>query len=944
MPEDSSTLPLQSGENAEITTALTGAAAHAPPAALSSGFQPFELGKYRVLGLIGQGGMGAVYLAEQQNPHRTVALKVIRAGLATPAVLRRFEQEAEALGRLQHPGIAQIYEAGAAESVEGPQPFFAMELVHGRPLTAYASEQALNTRDRLRLIARVCDAVQHAHQRGIIHRDLKPANILVDETGQPKILDFGVARITDSDAQATRQTDVGQLIGTLAYMSPEQVLADPLEIDTRTDVYALGLMLFELLAGSLPYRVERARLHEAITAIREEEPRSLSSVDRIYRGDIETIVAKAIEKDKNRRYSSAADLAADIRRYLNDEPIIARPATTAYQLRKFARRHRAIVGGVVAVFVVLIAGVLVSTWQAVRARRAEQTARQAEAQARSDRDRATAAETVSSRERDAANQQRDRATRAEADARHQTAEALDEKRRADQQAATVRAVNGFLQSDLLAQADSEKQSGAKPDPDIKVRTLLDRAAQNVAGRFPGQPEVAASIEATIGRAYRGLGLYPEAERHLAQAFHTYTSSVGPENATTLSTEESLGELYRTMGHYPEAEATLEKAVAGLRRTAGSKNPQTLYSMRGLASVYVAEAKFAKAEPLFRELLDTERRTLGPTDSTTVETMGDYARLEFVRGNAAAAEQLLRDALDAAGRTLSPENPRILGLTNALAVVYQSEYKFSEAETLYRKLLDTYKQVRGPDHPDTLNAMNNLGAIDTDTGKFAEAEALYLKVLDGWRREFGPEHPRVLTLRSNIALLYDFEGKLAQAESDCAQVLAARRRVLGPDHPDTLDSMNMLAGIYADERKFAESEALFTQTVEARRRVLGPNNSRTTDSMAAQGQMRINAGKYGEAEPLLRECLRIQKEHAPDDYRRFMTEVLLGESLLYQGKYGEAEPLLLSGYQALRQREAQLPARRRPMFAAAGSAVIELYDKMGQPAQAAHWRALVAFGK
>jgi eukaryotic-like serine/threonine-protein kinase len=290
-------------------------------AARTTAALPSAIGRYRILRLVGEGGMGVVYEAEQEQPRRTVALKVIKSGLGDPKLVRRFEQESLALGRLQHPGIAQIYEAGTAETGFGPQPYFAMEFIRGESLLQYASAQQLGIRQKLELMSKICEAVHHAHQRGIIHRDLKPGNILVDETGQPKILDFGVARAMDSDAQVTRQTDPGQLVGTLAYMSPEQVLADPLELDTRSDVYALGVVLYELLAGRLPYTVS-PRLHEAVQTIREEEPRPLSTFNSAYRGDIETIAGKALEMDKTRRYSSAAELAADIRRYLQDEPIM----------------------------------------------------------------------------------------------------------------------------------------------------------------------------------------------------------------------------------------------------------------------------------------------------------------------------------------------------------------------------------------------------------------------------------------------------------------------------------------------------------------------------------------------------------------------------------------------------------------------------------------------
>src|SRR5215831_8724338 len=285
---------------------------------------PPSVGRYRILQLVGEGGMGVVYEAEQEHPRRIVALKVMKPGIAGPEQVRRFEHESRVLGRLQHPGIAQIYEAGTADAGFGPQHYFAMEFIRGQSLREYAQALHLNVRQRLELMIKICDAVHHAHQRGVIHRDLKPGNILVDASGQPKILDFGVARSTDSDAHATRQTDLGHLVGTLAYMSPEQVLGDPLELDTRSDVYALGVILYELLAGRLPYTVSR-NLPEAVQTIREEEPAPLSSIVRNYRGDIETIVAKALEKDKARRYASAAGLAADIRRYLTDEPIVARP-------------------------------------------------------------------------------------------------------------------------------------------------------------------------------------------------------------------------------------------------------------------------------------------------------------------------------------------------------------------------------------------------------------------------------------------------------------------------------------------------------------------------------------------------------------------------------------------------------------------------------------------
>lgn len=340
-PETGATLPLSEG--GPSSDHLVGA----------------RIEQYEIRSLIGTGGMGRVYEAQQDDPRRLVALKVLRAGIASHQASRRFRHEAQVLGELRHPGIAQIYEAGVGEIGGGPragerQPFFAMELIRGRPIDTYVQECRIDPRGRLALLAKAADAVQHAHDKGIIHRDLKPGNILVDEFGQPKILDFGVARIVNPDIQVTMQTEAGQIVGTLAYMSPEQVTGKSEEQDPRSDVYSLGVVLYELIAGKAPYDLRGQTIPEAARVIREEEPSRLSSVDSRFRGDIETIVSKAMEKDKSRRYQTAAEFAADIRRYLGDEPLVARPASTFYRIRKYARRHKAAVGVMVALAVGLI--------------------------------------------------------------------------------------------------------------------------------------------------------------------------------------------------------------------------------------------------------------------------------------------------------------------------------------------------------------------------------------------------------------------------------------------------------------------------------------------------------------------------------------------------------------------------------------------------------------
>lgn len=719
---------------------------------------PERIGRYRIIRLLGEGGMGAVYEAEQDRPRRRVALKVIKTAWATPEIIRRFEREFQLLGRLHHPGIAQIYEAGTANTGIGFQPFFAMEIIHGKSLVEYAQVRHLDTRQRLALMIQVCEAIQHAHQHGIIHRDLKPANIMVDENGHPKILDFGLARVTDSDAQASRQTDVGQLLGTLAYMSPEQVLADPLALDTRSDVYALGVILYELLAGKLPYQLTR-HLHEAVQTIQQVDPNPLSTVNRMYRGDIETIVARALEKDKARRYASAAELAADIQRYLEDQPITAKPPSAIYQLQKFARRNKALVAGTAAVFLVLVAGIIVSSREAVLARRAEQIA--------------------------------------------------------GKEAASANAVISFLQHDLLGQASARNQAGtgAKPDPDIKVRTALDRAAARVEGRFDEQPEVEAAIRDAIGKTYEDLAHYAESQKQLERALELERRVWGPENPKTLNTLNHLGRTLWHQGKYQEAGALFGPALEIERRVLGPEHPDTLYCMNNLANVYRAENKDAQAEPLYRETLNIRRRVLGP------------------------------------------EHPDTLISTNNLANVYWSQGNYAQAEELYRQAMEIQSRVLGAEHPDTLLSAGNLAATYADEGKYSQAEPLFTHTLQISRRALGPEHTLTLGFLSDFATMYQRQGKYALAETYAAQVLAGRQRAGSSEDPaDIQSAMDDLGLIYVSEGKFAEGERLGRQAIEFDEK----NQLHNWEKFRAEsllGASLAGKKKYSEAEPLLLEGYR-----------------------------------------------------------------------------------------
>jgi tetratricopeptide (TPR) repeat protein len=811
---------------------------------------PEAIGRYRIVRLLGEGGMGAVYEAEQEEPRRVVALKMIKLGLATPDRLHRFRQESRALARLQHPGIAQIYESSTADTALGLQPYFAMEFISGLPLKQYADKHQLNDRQILTLMIKICEAVHHAHQRGLIHRDLKPGNILVDEAGQPKILDFGVSRVIEAEAregqaQLTMQTGLGQIIGTLAYMSPEQVLGDPLEVDTRSDVYSLGVILYELLSGRLPYEVNHRKLPEAVQTIREQEPEPLSSIDRSYRGDVETFVRKALEKDKTRRYPSAADLSADIRRYLNDEPIAARPPSASYQLQKFARRHRGLMAGVAAVFVVLVAGVAVSTSQAIRANRAGQAALR-------ERDRAVAAE------------------------------------------ATARAVNDFLQTDLLAQAGASAQArpGTRPDPDLKVRTALDRATAGIAQKFDKQPLVEAQIRQTIGNAYLDLGVYPEAQNQLERAVGLRRHLLGEEHPDTLSSLRNLAVVYRGQGKQAEAESVLTRVLGAQRRVLGEDNPDTLESAYDLALLYNDQEKYRQAEPLLIQALDGQRHNLGERHPSTALTMNTLAEFYRGEGKYAQAEPLDTRALEIQRSVLGDEHPNTLFTTSSLASLYEDEGKYEQSERLFTNALQVQRHLLGEEHMETLETMTNLANLYRIEGRYAAAESLGTRTLEIQRRVLGETHTDTLTSMNNLAALYDVQGRYAQAEPIDLKLLDIRRRVLGEENSVTARAMNNLAVLYGKEGKWDKARSFLADSLAIRRRVLGEDHPLTLVTMANLGYVYQKLGRYAQAEPLATRAVEGSRRVQGAEHNDTLTCMnMLGQLYRAEGKYAEAEPVL-----------------------------------------------------
>ena len=703
---------------------------------------PDHIGQYRILDVLGEGGMGVVYRAEQESPRRTVALKVIRAGAESREMLKRFEHEGQVLGWLQHPGIAQIFEAGTADTGQGLQPFFAMEFVQGQPLTSYAAAQELTLAQRLELIAKVCDAVHHAHQKGVIHRDLKPGNILVDDSGQPKVLDFGVARVTDADIRTTTlQTNVGQLVGTLAYMSPEQVAGDSRQLDTRSDVYALGVILYELLAGRVPFDVSQQTIPQAARMIAEEEPTSLSSINRIFRGDVETIVAKALEKDKNRRYQSAAGLAADIRRCLSDEPISARPASAVYQLRKFARRNKSLVAAVVTAFVLLSAALAYVTVERNRALRAERVA---------------------------------------------------EQRRADaeQQAAIAQAANNFLH-EVLSLASPAKAMGRQ----VTVREAVDMAAADVSAFTAGQPETEAAVRAAVGRTYHSLGHFDLAAEQLRLAVEIRRRELGPEHPDTLSSMRRLAGALNDLGRAEEAISLLRKGIETQRRILGEAHPDTIDSCSALAWFLFGDGRAAEAEPLFRQALEGFRTIDGPEAPTTLKAMTNLAAVLIKQDRVAEAEPLITEAAAALPRALDPRHPDTLYILGIRAWYLYAADRCHEAQVLYRGIVRDATEVLGADHPYRLYWLGKLGWCFLKLGRLDEAERLFIEALTAQRRVLADGHGYIIESTEGLARTLIAQRRFDQAEPLAAELYNVASAHYAADHPLTADAVAVLIDLY-----------------------------------------------------------------------------------------------------------------------------------------------------
>ena len=687
-----------------------------------------SIGAYRLIQLLGVGGMGEVWRAEQTEPfHRTVALKLIKAGMDTRAVVARFESERQALALMEHPNIAKVFEAGATP--EG-RPYFVMEYVPGLPITTYCDKHRLTINERLALFLQVCEGVQHAHQKAIIHRDLKPSNVLVGELDHkpvPKIIDFGLAKATGARlTEATMFTEVGGVVGTPDYMSPEQADVTERNIDTRTDVYSLGVILYELLVGTLPFVSQDLSLAGAqamLQKIREEEPtlpsskiKSLGesskdsaakrqeephSLQRSLRGELDWITMKALEKDRTRRYGSPSDLAADLQRYLHHQPVLAGPPSATYRASKFIRRHRFGVGVVVAAALLLIA---FAATMAVQARRI-------------------------AKERD----------------------------RANREAETSKRVSQFMTS-MFKVSDPGQARGNS----ITAREILDKASKDIHSGLSKDPEVQAQMMHVMGGVYDNLGLYAQAQSLYGDAIEIRRRVLGPENPDTLRSMHSLCRPLREQGKYGEAEKLQRETLDTQRRVLGREHPDTLASTAELSIILYNQGRYPEAEKLGQEALDVERRVLGSEHPDTQWSMVILASIYSDEGRLADSEKLYQEAVDIRRRVLGPDHPDTLSVMDGYATTLAEEHRNDEAEGLLRETLGIRRRVLGPDHRDTLMSMNNLANMLFIEGRYGDAEKLEHETLDIQRRVLGPENPDTAMSTYNLGGIALHKGKRDEA--------------------------------------------------------------------------------------------------------------------------------------------------------------------------------------
>jgi serine/threonine protein kinase/tetratricopeptide (TPR) repeat protein len=871
------------------------------------------IGRYKLLQQIGEGGFGVVFLAEQREPvKRRVALKIIKSGMDSRQVIARFEAERQALAMMDHPNIAKVLDAGCTEA---GRPYFVMELVKGAPIVEYCDGARLSTAERLEIFTGVCHAIQHAHQKGIIHRDIKPSNVLItlhDGVPVPKVIDFGIAKAINHElTEKTLFTQHRQMIGTPAYMSPEQAALSGLDIDTRSDIYSLGVLLYELLTGITPFDSDallKAGFLEMLRIIREQDPPRPSTrlsglgetgtrnaqlrhvpdstkLSLLLRGDLDWIVMKCLEKDRTRRYATAIGLAADVRRHLRDEPVEAGPPRPMYRIGKFIRRHRAAVIGAAAAAVLLVAGVVATSSAMLWAMSSKD--RLAEALDNESRRAAELEHVIQFQERQLQSIDVPRMAGSIREA------VLDEVRAAVAQ-------DGASPEEIQAQVERVEEAMAGANfSNVALSTLRSEifvgAVTAIETEFADQPLLQARLEETLAPILSRSELADMAMAPVRHSFETRERLLGADHPDTLSSQSSIAQLLVVQGKLAQAEPMLQEILEKQRRVLGDEHPDTLISVADLGRAISYQNRSAEAEKYFREVLDVRRRLLGPEDPDTLTAIAEMGEVLLGQGRFAEAEPYIREALAARRKVLGDDHRDTLDSVYGQAMLEYRLGNASDAEACLREALGTARRTLGDHHSRTLNFMGALAAALQAQGQTDEAMSLCSEALACSLRTRGPDFPGTMILMHNYGLLLLGVGEYARAEEHFQEAFERRRRNLGEEHRDTLRSLVNLGSAVLAQGRLDEAGRLCAQAIESFRSTLSKDHQSESTALLNMAKIRRAQAMYAVAEQYARQAVERYAarggEHHPDTLR---ATLLLCGILNDEGRCLESYELLRRG--------------------------------------------------